>query len=187
MGDMQHDIEAARSGGVHSCAVLTGYNRLEQLRQSEPDVIVEHLRELWEMLERNKMEWHPSTNGSNGGHPIVTVGALIMNSFREVADTLTVRGTVGQQLDAQQSLVKAVEKTYRLSTSRYDKGIDSYLNVLDAQRSLYAAQQGLVSLRLAKLANQVSLYAVLGGGWETESQSNGPDSLASASVKPKNN
>ena len=111
----------------------------------------------------------------------------IQDSFREVADTLTVRGTVGQQLDAQQSLVKAVEKTYRLSTSRYDKGIDSYLNVLDAQRSLYAAQQGLVSLRLAKLANQVSLYAVLGGGWETESQSNGPDSLASASVKPKNN
>ncbi len=83
VGDMQHDIEAARSGGVHSCAVLTGYNRLEQLRQSEPDVIVEHLRELWEMLERNKMEWHPSTNGSNGGHPIVTVGALIMNHSKE--------------------------------------------------------------------------------------------------------
>lgn len=92
----------------------------------------------------------------------------IQDSFREVADTLAVRGTVGQQLEAQQSLVKAVSETFRLSASRYDKGIDSYLSVLDAQRSLYAAQQGLVYLRLANLANHVQLYAVLGGGWEAE-------------------
>jgi outer membrane protein, multidrug efflux system len=88
----------------------------------------------------------------------------IQNAFKEVADALAVRGTVGQQVAAQESLVHAVAETYRLSYSRYDKGIDSYLSVLDAQRSLYAAQQGLVSLRLAKLANQVRLYAVLGGG-----------------------
>ena len=88
----------------------------------------------------------------------------IQNAFREVADALAVHGTVDQQVAAQQSLVHAVAETYRLSNVRYDKGIDSYLSVLDAQRSLYAAQQGLVSLRLAKLANQVQLYAVLGGG-----------------------
>jgi len=88
----------------------------------------------------------------------------IQNAFREVADALAVRGTVDQQVSAQESLVHAVAETYRLSTTRYDTGIDSYLSVLDAQRSLYAAQQGLVSLRLAKLANQVRLYAVLGGG-----------------------
>ena len=88
----------------------------------------------------------------------------IQSAFREVADALAVRGTVDQQLAAQQSLVDAAAKTYRLSQARYDKGIDSYLGVLDAQRSLYAAQQGLVALRLAKLANQVRLYAVLGGG-----------------------
>ena len=58
-------------------------------------------------------------------------------------------------------------KTYRLSTARYEKGIDIYLNVLDAQRSLYSAQQGLIAIRLAKLANQVKLYAVLGGGGDT--------------------
>ena len=79
----------------------------------------------------------------------------IQNAFREVADALAVRGTVDQQVAAQQSLVDAVAETYRLSNIRYDKGIDSYLSVLDAQRSLYAAQQGLVALRLAKLANQV--------------------------------
>jgi len=89
----------------------------------------------------------------------------IQNAFREVADALATRGTVDQQVAAQQSLVNAATETHRLSVSRYDKGIDSYLTVLDAQRSLYAAQQGLVSLRLAKLANQVRLYAVLGGGW----------------------
>ncbi len=88
----------------------------------------------------------------------------IQTAFREVADALAVRGTVDRQLAAQQSLVEAADKTYRLSQARYTKGIDSYLGVLDAQRSLYGAQQGLVALRLAKLANQVRLYAVLGGG-----------------------
>ncbi len=88
----------------------------------------------------------------------------IQTAFREVADALAVRGTVEEQLSAQQSLADAVAETYRLSNARYAKGIDSFLGVLDAQRSLYAAQQGLVSIRLAKLANQVRLYAVLGGG-----------------------
>jgi multidrug efflux system outer membrane protein len=92
----------------------------------------------------------------------------IQSAFREVADALAIRGTVDQQVEAQQSLVHAVAETYRLSNSRYNMGIDSYLSVLDAQRSLYAAQQGLVSLHLAKLANQVSLYSVLGGGWEEQ-------------------
>lgn len=88
----------------------------------------------------------------------------IQAAFREVADSLAVQGTVDQQVLAQQSLTNAVADSYRLSNIRYSKGIDSYLGVLDAQRSLYAAQQGLISLRLAKLANQVRLYAVLGGG-----------------------
>ncbi|MCD6352866.1 MAG: efflux transporter outer membrane subunit, partial [Proteobacteria bacterium] len=88
----------------------------------------------------------------------------IQTAFREVADALAVQGTVDQQVSAQQSLTNAVADTHRLSTARYTKGIDSYLGVLDAQRSLFAAQQGLISLRLARLANQVRLYAVLGGG-----------------------
>jgi multidrug efflux system outer membrane protein len=92
----------------------------------------------------------------------------IQSAFREVADTLAVHGTVDQQVAAQQSLVNAVAETYRLSSSLYARGLDSYLSVLDAQRSLYAARQGLVYLRLAKLANDVKLYAVLGGGWENE-------------------
>jgi len=79
-----------------------------------------------------------------------------------VADALAVQGTINQQVAAQQALVDAVAETYRLSRERYIQGIDSYLGVLDAQRSLYAARQGLISSRLTMFANQVALYAVLG-------------------------
>ena len=88
----------------------------------------------------------------------------IQVAFREVADALAARGTVDKQIEAQQSLVDAVAEAYRLSMARYTRGIDSYLSVLDAQRSLYGAQQGLIVLRLAWLANRVTLYKVLGGG-----------------------
>jgi multidrug efflux system outer membrane protein len=88
----------------------------------------------------------------------------IQAAFRDVADALAQKGTLGDQMQAQQSLVDATAAAYRLSNARYEKGTDIYLNVLDAQRSLYSAQQGLISIRLAKLANQVQLYAVLGGG-----------------------
>ena len=91
----------------------------------------------------------------------------IQVAFREVADALARRGTMGDQMQAQQSLVDATSKAYRLSNLRYEKGIDIYLNVLEAQRSLYNAQQGLIAIRLAKLANQVRLYAVLGGGGDS--------------------
>lgn len=90
----------------------------------------------------------------------------VQTAFREVADVLAVRGTVDRQFSAQQSLVRASAENYRLSNVRYTKGIDNYLGVLDAQRSLYAAQQGFIAVHLRKLANQVKLYAVLGGGSE---------------------
>jgi outer membrane protein, multidrug efflux system len=88
----------------------------------------------------------------------------IQAAFREVADALAQRGTIGDQMAAQQSLMEATADSYRLSDLRYKNGIDSYLSVLDAQRSLYAAQQGLISVRLSRLINLVTLYKVLGGG-----------------------
>jgi multidrug efflux system outer membrane protein len=88
----------------------------------------------------------------------------IQVAFREVADALAQRGTVGNQMEAQQSLVDATAQSHFLSNARYKSGIDSYLSVLDAQRSLYGAQQGLIAVRLSKLTNLVTLYKVLGGG-----------------------
>jgi len=85
-------------------------------------------------------------------------------AFREVADALALKGTVGSQMEAQQSLVESTAKAYYLSYARYNAGIDSYLSVLDAQRSLYSAQQGLIIIHLANFVNTVTLYKVLGGG-----------------------
>ena len=88
----------------------------------------------------------------------------IQTAFREVADALAQLGTIDEQLSAQQSLADATSESYRLSQARYEKGVDSYLSVLDSQRSLYGAQQSLISIRLVRLANLVTLYKVLGGG-----------------------
>ena len=88
----------------------------------------------------------------------------IQTAFREVADALAVQGTMSRQIEAQQSLVDALAVAYRLANARYTKGIDNYLTVLVAQRSLYAAQQVLISLRLAGVSNRFTLYKVLGGG-----------------------
>src|SRR5207247_5130918 len=72
----------AKHGGVHSCGVLTGYNSLAQLRASQPDLIVEHLGELAQILERHRWELPPASPGD--GFPIVTVGALIFDSQERV-------------------------------------------------------------------------------------------------------
>ncbi len=88
----------------------------------------------------------------------------IQTAFREVNDALSLRTTLLSQQNAQQSLLTALEETFRLSEARYKGGIDSYLSVLVAQRTLYVAQQQMVSLRLARLSNLVTLYKVLGGG-----------------------
>jgi phosphoglycolate phosphatase-like HAD superfamily hydrolase/ADP-ribose pyrophosphatase YjhB (NUDIX family) len=87
VGDMQHDIEAARHGGIFSCAVLTGYNSAAQLRASQPDLIVEHLGELRDLLARCGMDLRQARNGRAPGpdrHPVITVGALIFNPAGEV-------------------------------------------------------------------------------------------------------
>ena len=100
----------------------------------------------------------------------------IQSAFREVADALSVRGSLGQRLDAQQSLVEAAADSHRLSEIRFREGAESYLAVLDAQRSLYEAEQGLISVRLSRLANLVTLYKVLGGGWSEPVDSGRPRS-----------
>jgi multidrug efflux system outer membrane protein len=88
----------------------------------------------------------------------------IQNAFREVADALAQQGTIDEQVAAQQSLTNVTAESYKLSQARFDKGVDSYLTVLDSQRSLYGAQLNLISTRLARLTNLVTLYKVLGGG-----------------------
>ena len=88
----------------------------------------------------------------------------IQTAFREVQDALVARGSLNDQLAAQQALVTASAEAYRLADMRFRGGVDSYLDALDAQRTLYSAQQTLQQVRLTRLQNLVTLYKALGGG-----------------------
>jgi multidrug efflux system outer membrane protein len=90
----------------------------------------------------------------------------IQVGFREVADALALTSTLSQQRQAQQMLADAAAKSSQLSQARYQNGRDSYLTLLDSQRAEYAARQGLISTRLSEQSNRVTLYKVLGGGWQ---------------------
>jgi outer membrane protein, multidrug efflux system len=96
---------------------------------------------------------------------VVQYERSIQSAFREVADALAGRATWSQQLQAQAGVVEAESARTRLARLRYEGGVASYLDLLDAQRSLFAAQQALVQFRLARLQSQVQLYRALGGGW----------------------
>jgi len=90
----------------------------------------------------------------------------IQNAFKEVADTLVTRAFIGDRMAAQESLVDSTLRSYLHASSRYDAGVSDYLNVLDAKRSLFAAQIGLIGARLSRESNALMLYKTLGGGWE---------------------
>jgi multidrug efflux system outer membrane protein len=94
----------------------------------------------------------------------------IQSGFREVADALALTPTLERERVAQEALVDASRRAYDLSQQRYKAGSDSYLAVLDAQRSFYGAQQGLIATRLAQQNNRVTLYKALGGGWQEHSR-----------------
>lgn len=94
----------------------------------------------------------------------------IQSAFAEVADALAARDHLQAQLSAQQALVDASQRSYTLADARYRAGLDGHLAVLDAQRSLYAAQQALIALRLQDASNRVTLYQVLGGGADAQAQ-----------------
>jgi multidrug efflux system outer membrane protein len=89
----------------------------------------------------------------------------IQNAFREVADALAGRATLGDQVRAQAAQVNAFAIAYRLADLRYRSGASSYFDALDAQRSLFAAQLLLVQTQQLQLQNLVALYRALGGGW----------------------
>ena len=88
----------------------------------------------------------------------------VQTAFREVADALAGRRYLREQIAAQVRAVTAQRTLAQLAQSRYQNGVAQYLEVLDAQRSLFAAEQALITLRGNELQNLVSLYAALGGG-----------------------
>ncbi|MBF0124848.1 MAG: efflux transporter outer membrane subunit [Magnetococcales bacterium] len=89
---------------------------------------------------------------------------VIQQAFREVADLLVLRDKLAEQLKAQQAIEQAQSERLRLVEARYQAGVSSYLEVLDAQREAFSAQQSSVQLRRLLLASAAQLYKALGGG-----------------------
>lgn len=90
----------------------------------------------------------------------------IQTAFKEVSDCLVQREFIGEQLDAQKSLLEATSQYYSLAKNRYDVGVDNQLTLLDAQRSLYSAEVGYINTRLLRETNALTLYKTIGGGWQ---------------------
>lgn len=101
---------------------------------------------------------------------IATYEKAIQTAFAEVADALAARANLTEQLAAQATLVDASQRSSALSEARWRNGVDSYLDTLDAQRTLYNAQQNQIRLRLSEANNRVILYKVLGGGADAQAQ-----------------
>ncbi len=95
---------------------------------------------------------------------IVQYERTIQTAFREVSDALAGRATLDAELQAQTALVAATEDARTIAQARYERGVDNYLAVLDARRTLYSAQQQLIRSQLALLSNSIALYTALGGG-----------------------
>lgn len=106
----------------------------------------------------------------------------IQTAFREVSDALVSRQSLTDQLQAQQSQLQAEAARLKLSNLRYTNGVASYLDLLDAQRSMFALEQSVVQVRLAGLQNQIALYKALGGGW-TEASASAAATPAPATVQ----
>ncbi|WP_044421473.1 efflux transporter outer membrane subunit [Pseudomonas syringae group genomosp. 3] len=96
---------------------------------------------------------------------IQTYQQTLQTAFKEVADALAVRSTLDERVAAQQAYTDASRKSYELADALYRGGSQSYLEELESQRSLYSAEQELISLRLTEQSNRVTLYKVMGGGW----------------------
>ncbi|RGE40741.1 multidrug transporter [Comamonas testosteroni] len=107
----------------------------------------------------------------------------IQSAFRETSDALVSRQTLQDQLQAQSRQLEAEQVRYKLSDLRYTNGVASYLDLLDAQRSLFLLEQSVVQVRLQQLQNQVNLYKVLGGGWSEPSASNTAANTTNSTVQ----
>jgi multidrug efflux system outer membrane protein len=97
---------------------------------------------------------------------VATYEKAVQTAFREVADALAERRTLAERLAAQRSLLGATSRSFELSQSLFRSGASNYLDVLDAQRAYYAAQQSLISLQLTEQTNRLAIYKALGGGWK---------------------
>ncbi|MDH5176553.1 MAG: efflux transporter outer membrane subunit [Gammaproteobacteria bacterium] len=118
------------------------------------------------IFEGGRLRGNLQVANADRGIALARYEGAIQQGFREVADALALTATLAAQRLALQALVDAARRGEELAQARYAAGRDSFLVRLEAQRTLYVAQQALISTRLAEQANRVTLYKVLGGGWQ---------------------
>lgn len=109
----------------------------------------------------------------------------IQSAFREVADALAGRATLGDQLAALRKQAVAEEARFKLSDLRYRNGVANALDLQDAQRSLFTAQLAATQTRLSQLQNQVTLYKALGGGWSSRDDQAAAEQAVNGSVSSR--
>ena len=101
---------------------------------------------------------------------LTTYEQTIQQAFKEVSDALVDRQGYMEQLKALEELYSSNQTSFTLSEARFDKGADSYLQVLDAQRNWVSAGQQLIRGKQAYIASQINLYKAVGGGWQRPAQ-----------------
>jgi multidrug efflux system outer membrane protein len=121
------------------------------------------------IFEGGKLEGELGAARADQGIALAQYEKAIQAGFREVADALALSATLVREREADEALAEATASAYELSQRRFQAGRDSYLTVLDSQRSDYAARQRLIAVRLAEQSNRVTLFKALGGGWRERS------------------
>lgn len=96
---------------------------------------------------------------------VVNYEQKIQNAFKEVADALVLRQSIADQISGQQRYLDSLQITLQRARALYQNGAVSYIEVLDAERSLFVTRQSLLDLNYAQQVNEIKLFAALGGGW----------------------
>jgi multidrug efflux system outer membrane protein len=151
------DISLTGSGGVTSLALSTLFRSAAETWTFAPTIT----QPIFD-FGQNK----GNLNAAKGQRDadLAQYEKTVQTAFREVADALARRGTIDAQLAAERALSEAATGNLKLSTARYERGADTYLNELVAQRTLYSAQQSLIQTQFILATNLVTLYTALGGG-----------------------
>jgi outer membrane protein, multidrug efflux system len=130
------------------------------------------------IFDRGRNQSNLDVAGVNRDIAVAQYEKTVQTAFREVADALAGRASLSDQLRAQIAQAAAEQARVRLADLRYRNGAASYLELLDAQRSLFAAQQAVIQLQAQQTQNLVTLYKVLGGGWSEAARSTARAKLA---------
>jgi len=146
-----------------STSIGTGSSELDRLFGSGNNTWSFVPQVLWPIFDGGSARAAVQVAQANRDIAVAQYEKAIQTAFREVSDSLAERAQWQARLAAQQAVVDANAQAFELSEARFTSGVDNYLTVLDAQRSLYSAQQALIGLRQSEQANRVALWKVLGG------------------------